>query len=212
VNLNGQAGGNPTDVWTNFVTQMADYGLTVPMFFCPARPADYNNANNWYSTYYQQVFHHTSTGITSIGALNSYFMSQTTYDNIPGRSQNGNYSKLYWSWWVPRYNGKLVSSSLFPGTNYNVNSTGQVPPGSIGWPLKPSDTSAGRSPILSDVAEGATGSASSPPAVSTIANIDAHFYGGVLDSINVCFGDGHVELHGKNIVQWQYSAEAGEFY
>ena len=208
-NLNGEAGGNPTDVWTNFVVQMADYGLTVPMFFCPVRRADFNAANSWSVGYYEQTFHRKATGITSISALNAYFIGQNSYNNIPGRSDNGNYSKLYWNWWVPRYNGAITSSSLFPGTNYNVNSTGRVPPGCIGWPMKQSDTIAGRAAILSDVAEGANGV--NPP-VTSIANIDAHFYGGALDSVNVAFGDGHVDLHGKNYIQWQYSAEAGEFY
>jgi prepilin-type N-terminal cleavage/methylation domain-containing protein/prepilin-type processing-associated H-X9-DG protein len=211
-NLNGQAGGNPSDVWTNFVTQLSDYGLTVPIFFCPARPADLIAANKWYVAYYTTTFHHNTTGISDINALNAYFMSKDSWGGVPGRSNNGNYSKLYWAWWVPRYNGAQVPSSLFPGTNYTVNSTAQFPPGCIGWPVKQSDTIAGRAPIISDLAEGATGSAASPPLTSTITPTEAHFNGGVLDSVNVTFGDGHVELHGRNIMQWQYSAEAGQFY
>src|SRR5215469_16666712 len=101
-NMNGQAGGNPSDVWTNFVSQMSDYGLTVPMFFCPVRQIDFNNANSWYVGYYQTTFHHTVPGITSIGALNAFFMSTATFNNVPGRSVNGGYAKLYWAWWVPR--------------------------------------------------------------------------------------------------------------
>ena len=208
-NLNGEAGGNPSDVWTTFVTQMADYGLTVPMFFCPARPADFNAANTWYIAYYESTFHHQVTGITTITALNSYFIGTATYDNIPGRSNNGNYSKLYWSWWVPRYNSVTeAAGSLFPGTNYSVNSTAVVPPNCIGWPQKSSDTIAGRAPILSDLAEGPAGQTVS----SSIYNTDAHFFGNALDSINVCYGDGHVDLHGKAIVQWQYSAQSSEYY
>ncbi len=208
-NMSGQAGGNPSDVWTTFVTQMADYGLTVPMFFCPVRQQDFINANNWYSGYYNTTFHHTAPGITSIAALNAYFSSTATYNNVPGRSQNGNYSKLYWAWWVPRYNGATTQNTLFPGTNYNVNSTGYVPAGCTGWPQKTTDLIAGKMPILSDLAEGAGGSY---PAVSTITSAEAHFYDGVLDSVNVTFGDGHVELHGKAMIQWQYTAEAGQFY
>lgn len=208
-NLNGEAGGNPTDVWTNYVVQLADYGLTVPMFFCPVRPADFNAANSWYVGWYETTYYRKTTGIKSISDLNAYFIGQNTYNNVPGRSNNGNYSKLYWNWWVPRYNGAQSPSSSFPGTNYNVNSTGHVPAGCLGWPVKQSDTLAAKAPILSDIAEGANGV--NPP-VNSIGPADAHFYGGALDSINVTFGDGHVELHGKNAVQWQYSAQAGEFY
>jgi prepilin-type N-terminal cleavage/methylation domain-containing protein/prepilin-type processing-associated H-X9-DG protein len=211
-NLNGQAGGNPTDVYTNFVTKLADYGLTVPMFFCPARPADFNAASLWYAGYYASTFPgHKNTGITSIAALNAYFMGQATYNNVPGRSQNGNYSKLYWNWWVPRYNyaGPPSPQYQFPSTAYTGDGgPSKYPLGSIGWPVKQSDTIAGRAPILSDIAE----APSSSTAVGTIYNTDAHFYGGALDSINVCFGDGHVDLHGKNVVQWQYTDQSSEYY
>jgi prepilin-type N-terminal cleavage/methylation domain-containing protein/prepilin-type processing-associated H-X9-DG protein len=217
VNMNGQSGGNPSDVWTTFVTQMADYGLTVPMFFCPARPQDSINANNWYVGYYATVFHRKISGISDIGALNAYFTNKTTtiYNNVGGRSLNEGYAKLYWAWWVPRYNGSVTPSDLFPGVAYSGDGgqgANSAPIGSIGWPAKQSDTISPRAPIISDLAEGAQGSQASPPSISTITPTEAHFNGGVLDSVNVTYGDGHVELHGRNIMQWQYSAQAGQFY
>jgi prepilin-type N-terminal cleavage/methylation domain-containing protein len=202
-NLNGEAGGNPSDVWTGFVTNMVGYGLTVPMFFCPVRTADFNNANLWCEG--NPALRHP---IQSIDNLNAYFIGMQSYNGVPGRSLNGNYSKLFWAWWVPRYNGKLQSSSLFPGTNYSVNSTAVVPAGCIGWPMKQSDLISGRAPILSDLAEGPLGSTSA----ASIYNTSAHFYGGTIDSVNVCFGDAHVELHGKAAIQWQYSAQSSEYY
>jgi prepilin-type N-terminal cleavage/methylation domain-containing protein/prepilin-type processing-associated H-X9-DG protein len=211
-NLNGEAGGNPSDVWTNFVTQMSDYGLTVPMFFCPARPMDLNNANSWFIGYYEATAHRTIPGISSIQGLNAYFMAKTNvdYNGVLGRSENGAYSKLFYAWWVPRYDSSAqTANSLFPGTNFDVNTQGYTPPGCIGWPQKQSDVIAGRAPILSDLAEGGGGVS---PSVSTITPTEAHFYDGVLDSVNVTYGDGHVELHGHSIMQWQYSAEAGQFY
>ncbi|HTV40074.1 MAG TPA: prepilin-type N-terminal cleavage/methylation domain-containing protein [Candidatus Sulfotelmatobacter sp.] len=210
-NLNGEAGGNPTDVGTNFVVSLADYGLTVPMFFCPARPADFNAANTWYIAYYESTFHHQVTGITTITALNAYFIGTATYDNIPGPSDNGNYSKLYWSWWVPRanYAGAPSAQYMFPSVGYTGDGgPAKTPPNAIGWPVKQSDTIAGRSPILTDRAEGP----SSSTLPTSIYNTDAHFYDGVLDSVNVCFGDGHVDLHGRSIVQWQYTAQSSEYY
>jgi prepilin-type N-terminal cleavage/methylation domain-containing protein/prepilin-type processing-associated H-X9-DG protein len=214
-NMNGQSGGNPSDVWTNFVIQMSDYGLTVPIFFCPARPADFIAANSWYVGYYATVFHHKVSGISDINSLNAYFISTQTYNNVPGRSVNGGYAKLLFAWWIQRYNGGQTPGDLFPGIDYTGDGgqgMNSAPVGAIGWPQKQSDTIAGRAPIVSDLAEGATGSQSSPPLTSTITPAEAHFYGGSLDSVNVTFGDGHVELHGKSIMQWQYSAEAGQFY
>ncbi len=219
-NMNGQAGGNPSDVWTTFITQLSDYGLTVPMFFCPARPQDSINANNWYVGYYAAIFHHKVSGISDIGALNAYFTNKTTtiYNGVGGRSENQGYAKLYWAWWVPRYNdgnNPPGANTLFPAINYTGDGgqgANSAPIGSVGWPVKQSDTIAGRAPIITDLAEGAQGSQASPPATSTIGPTEAHFNGGVLDSVNVTYGDGHVELHGKNIMQWQYSAQAGQFY
>jgi len=211
INMSGQAGGNPSDVWTNFVVQMADYGLTVPMFFCPVRPADYNGANNWYAGWYASAHPgHKATGITSIQALNTYFIALDTqvFNGVPGRSDNGNYSKLFWAWWVPRYNG-AITAGMFPSTNYSgTGGPSQYPPNCIGWPLKQSDTIAARAPILSDLAEGPSGQTTT----SSIYNTDAHFYGGALDSVNVVYGDGHVELHGKNIMRWQFTDQSSQYY
>lgn len=219
--LNGESGGNPSDVWTNFVTQMSDYGLTVPIFFCPARPQDYISANNWCIGYYEATAHRAVPGISSIQDLNAYFMAKTNvvYNGAMGRSENGAYSKLYYAWWVQRYNGPTPYGSAvndyFPAVNYSGDGgqgANSAPVNSIGWPLKTTDTVAGRAPILTDLAEGAAGSQSSPPSTSTISPTEAHFYDGQLDSVNVTFGDGHVELHGNAMIQWQYSAEAGQFY
>jgi prepilin-type N-terminal cleavage/methylation domain-containing protein/prepilin-type processing-associated H-X9-DG protein len=219
--LGGESGGNPSDVWTNFVSQMSDYGLTVPMFFCPTRQQDLNNANSWFIGYYEATAHRTIPGISSITGLNAYFVAKTNvvYNGVEGRSENGGYSKLYYAWWVQRYNGPTpfgsVANDYFPSPNYAGTGTqgaNSAPLGCIGWPQKQSDTIAGKAPILSDLAEGAAGSQSAPPSVSTITPTEAHFYDGVLDSVNVTYGDGHVELHGHSIMQWQYSAEAGQFY
>jgi prepilin-type N-terminal cleavage/methylation domain-containing protein/prepilin-type processing-associated H-X9-DG protein len=216
VNMNGQSGGNPSDVWTNFVVQMSGYGLTVPIFFCPARPADLNAANAWYAGYYSANFHHKVSGISDINGLNAYFIASTTvlYNNVPGRSLNGGYAKLFYAWWVPRYNGALTAVNLFPSPAYTGDGSqsppNNVPVNSIGWPVKQSDLIAGRAPIVTDLAEGAA--TGSPPSPGTITPTDAHFNGSGLDSVNVTFGDGHVELHGKNVIQWQYSAEAGQYY
>lgn len=210
-NMNGEAGGNPSDAPPNFVTNMITYGLTMQMFFCPVRVMDYNNANLWCEG--DPYIRHQ---IESVANVNAYFVGDQTYNNVPGRSLNGGYSKLLWAWWVPRYNGTPPSpANLFPQPNGLYTGDGgpsATPAGSPGWPQKQTDTNAGRSPIMSDLAEGAKGSQSSPPSISTISTAEAHFYDGVLDSVNVCYGDAHVELHGKNVIQWQYSAEAGQFY
>src|ERR1019366_3434835 len=39
------AGGNPTDVAKTFVPNLVPYGMTIPMYFCPARSTDWDVAN-----------------------------------------------------------------------------------------------------------------------------------------------------------------------
>jgi prepilin-type N-terminal cleavage/methylation domain-containing protein len=204
-NLNGQAGGNPSDVSIGFVTNLAPYGLTVQLFFCPVRPIEFNNANQW-CIGDPRIRH----AIYSIDDLNAYFTGTPTYNNVPGRSLNGGYSKLFYAWWVPRYNSQPpVRTSLFPAVNYGgTGGPSQSPRGTVGWAQKQTDTIAGSTPILTDVAEGPASSFS----VSSIYNNDAHFYGGALDSVNVCYGDAHVDLHGRALIRWQYTSQSSQYY
>jgi prepilin-type N-terminal cleavage/methylation domain-containing protein/prepilin-type processing-associated H-X9-DG protein len=231
-----ESGGNPTDVATamtigsgaqmipvqnqNFVAGLAPYGLNVQIFFDPVHPIDYTYANNWCQAYplFKQQLGNLNELATFMGSSTSLSYQGRTYT---GRSLNGGYGKLYYEWWVGRYNTLTGQNAqnLFPSTTFqNAN----VPSGSVGWPMKATDLNAGQAPIVSDLAE------VTPPTdhnEGDIPNIvtwgnngltwpedDAHFYNGNLDSINCCFGDGHVELHNKNKIQWQYSAEAANFY
>jgi prepilin-type N-terminal cleavage/methylation domain-containing protein len=214
------AGGNPTDVAAmvndppdNFVLNLVNYGLTLPMFFCPVRSADYTYANNWCLG----KFGKNSGGLNNINALEDYFNGSSkapvTWDGAQyvGRSEGG-YAKLFWSWWAQRTDNNGSQQGYFPSPTFPTAST---PPNCVGWPLKSTDINAGKSPILTDIAEVLL---SATPTVSllgnggTAPNDQAHFYNGQLDSINCCFGDAHVELHNKAAIQWQYSAEASEFY
>jgi prepilin-type N-terminal cleavage/methylation domain-containing protein len=49
------SGMNPSDVSTLMVPGLAPYGLIVPMWFCPVRPAEFQTANDWFfSNYHRQ--------------------------------------------------------------------------------------------------------------------------------------------------------------
>ena len=186
------SGGNPTDVATNFLTSTAAYGMNVPMFFCPARPADLAAANAWF--YANGVPYHSSSGIVTVAELNQYFTSTS------GRSVNGGYGKLFHDWWVPRGNG---GTTLFP-----TPSGANAPPNALTWPARTSDPTVSQQPIISDLAEGVATSTN----LSSIPNNEAHFINGNLSSINVGYADGHVDIHGKNHISWQYTAESSYYY
>jgi prepilin-type N-terminal cleavage/methylation domain-containing protein/prepilin-type processing-associated H-X9-DG protein len=185
-----ESGGNPTDVSTNFLTNLAAFGMNVPMFFCPVRPADLGAANAWYSA---NVFPHGAT-ISTVAQLNQYFTATT------GRSVNGGYGKLFHDWWVPRQTA-VNGAAYFP----TPTGTGDKSPvGTLPWPLKTSDSSVAFQPIISDLAEG-----NGTTNLSSIPLTEAHFANGVLNSINVGYADGHVAAHNNKVITWQFTGNDG---
>jgi prepilin-type N-terminal cleavage/methylation domain-containing protein/prepilin-type processing-associated H-X9-DG protein len=181
-----ESGGNPTDVATNFLSNLAAYGMNVPMFFCPVRTADLDAANAWFYTYGNP--YHSS--ISTVAQLNQFFTAPA-----PGRSVNGAYAKLYHDWWVPRQDG---------GVYFPTPTATTAPVGAQAWPLKPSDSGAAFQPIISDLAEG-----NGTTNLSSIPNTEAHFVNGALNSINVGFADGHVVTHNQNQITWQFDGNGG---
>jgi prepilin-type N-terminal cleavage/methylation domain-containing protein/prepilin-type processing-associated H-X9-DG protein len=185
------SGGNPTDVGTNFVTALAPYGMTVPMYFCPVRSVDFTTANSWFLS----NFHRAMSQITD---LNVYFTS-----TLPGgRSVNGGYGKLFHDWYVPRLSN--ANGGLFPVPGVTANAT--FPPDCLGWPQKTSDGVAATVPFMTDLAEYVGNSTN----IYLIPNNTAHFYNGALSSINLAFVDGHVEQHTPATIRWQMTGAAGQ--
>jgi prepilin-type N-terminal cleavage/methylation domain-containing protein len=137
--LNRGTGYNTWDVATNMPGGLQPYGLTVPMWFCPVRPSEYDAANTWYL---QNVGH----SLGSIDDLVQYF--QRAY---------GNFCTIYHCWWVPRV---ATGSTTFP----NPSGPGQarLPDG---WPTKTTDQNAVVSPIISDYVA-ASGQATSVGAIT----------------------------------------------
>jgi hypothetical protein len=48
------SGHNAWDVSLDVIPQLAPYGLTIPMWFCPVRPDEFNNANDRFSSFYDR--------------------------------------------------------------------------------------------------------------------------------------------------------------
>ncbi len=205
-------GGNPTDVATNFLSNLSAYGFTAPMFFCPVRQKDFEDASAW--VYYNCPGRPT---LSSVDQLNQWFVSNKAASSSPyypaGRGIGGGYSKLLQDWWVPRLNyiaGIQLPGNLpapFPVTP-SVLPQQQAPPNAPSWPLKTSDTSVALQPIISDLAE--ANKSSTDPA--NIPNTEAHFYNGALDSINVGYADNHVETHNRLSISWQYTCQSSYYY
>jgi prepilin-type processing-associated H-X9-DG protein len=208
-----QAGGDPTDVSSQFIPYMIPYGMTIPMYFCPVRPQDVDLAN-------QQFYAGNYPGhrfIKDLTDLNNWC--------IWTRSNNQGYGKLIHNWWAPRpttlpsYGPPIQlpsgTGSLFPWPNWNAGQQ-NAPLSELPWPQKTSDTSFSLQPIISDYTEvGGSPPISNPNDVSGIPSpqnrqaagqiSQAHFYNNSLQSVNVGFADGHVDLHNRATITWQFS-------
>jgi prepilin-type N-terminal cleavage/methylation domain-containing protein/prepilin-type processing-associated H-X9-DG protein len=197
-----ECGGNPTDVATNFLSNIAAFGFNVSMFFCPVRQSDEDSASQW--VYYNCVPGHRPLAL--VAQLNAWFTSTKGASTSPpypaGRSINGGYAKLLQEWWVPRQNAGTPPGPLFPVPDPNNVTT---PPGALPWPLKTSDRTVSLQPIISDYAE-APGSTTDP---NQIPNNEAHFYNGGLSSINLGFADGHVDTHTPGSISWHFIGNGG---
>lgn len=94
-------------------------------------------------------------------------------------------------WWVPRGNGSMAS--LFP-VNTNAGATTPY------WPARMDDGNASTLPILTDHCTSLTGSS------------DGHPWNNKVDSLNLLFGDGHVELHRGAQIQPRWFGNATNYY
>jgi prepilin-type N-terminal cleavage/methylation domain-containing protein/prepilin-type processing-associated H-X9-DG protein len=193
------AGGNPTDVSTNFIYCMVPYGITVQMCFCPVRSEEWNWANYQFrfGTSVTMTFPPQGRDIQTIDDLILWFRL--------ARSNNGNFAKMIHEFWVPRKTyDNATDDQAWPSPTFNAGTA--APWNNMGWPRKQSDKIVGYQPIISDEAE----TPGNTTNVLAIPNNQAHFYNGTLSSINVGYGDGHVETHLGQDVRWQYIGNKNE--
>jgi len=89
------------------------------------------------------------------------------------------------NWWVPRVSGGVK----FP-----------VDPSGVYWPERMEDGHASSMPILTDRCYDLNNPAYGHP------------WNGKVDSVNLLFGDGHVELRGKALLQIRWVGNANNYY
>jgi prepilin-type N-terminal cleavage/methylation domain-containing protein/prepilin-type processing-associated H-X9-DG protein len=178
-----RTGLNPWDVSIDMAPKLEPYGLTVPMWYCPVRPADFTDAQTWYRS------RNPGQSLTKIEDLNKYFVRQY-----------GNFAIIWHCWWVPRplEDGAMFPTPTTPGTFSRTKD---------GWPTKLEDASASLQPVISDLclAEGTRN--------TNAANARAgHSINNKVQSVNLAFADGHVEIRNGKQIQWQQSGNWTTFY
>jgi prepilin-type N-terminal cleavage/methylation domain-containing protein/prepilin-type processing-associated H-X9-DG protein len=178
---------SPWDVSVDMLPALAPYGLTVPMWFCPTRPQEFddgthNSANGWFVWRYGRQIANTTD-------LNTYFRMRY--------SQPNPFALIYHAWWVPRPIGVATSQDMCP--SYSPTRLGTLSFNTNGWPSRAEDKIATYQPIISDYCDGPSGQ------TNVEAAMHGHSVGNKLRSVNLGFADGHVETHSRAMIQWQYS-------
>jgi len=192
------AGGNPDDVDTNMVENLVPYGMTLTMYFCPVRTEEWDlyNQGFHFGTIMGCNWQPMGRDMLSIEDLVAYFRC---------RYSSGFFAKMIHEFWIPRKSDPSAGDDqLWP--SYVWNGGQGAPWNTVGWPRKQSDKIVGVQPIISDEAE-------VNPADTNVTKIgpgSAHFFNGALHSINVGFGDGHVETHAARDVRWQYTGQQNQ--
>ncbi len=203
---NGGGGNYLWDVSTNMVNALGPYGLTVPMWFCPVRPDEFDAAERSC----EQAFGHPLNTIQDLQA-------------VFNRSSFGE-SIINHNWWVQRAQRENPPpTSLYPVDMYSDPITfssilavypwlKSTPVGMYGYPKKLHDNAAAHVPFISDkagssmngagFAKPTTGKASMTP--NDCSPNTAHFVNGVLLGVNAAYADGHVEAHSQNQMNCGY--------
>jgi prepilin-type N-terminal cleavage/methylation domain-containing protein/prepilin-type processing-associated H-X9-DG protein len=200
-----QPGENVTDVAVNFITNMSAYGITVPLYFCPAR----NSVTNVFATDDAVFLSMTHRHILNTGDLSQYYTSANPYGNyiildgilfwVPRTVVGGADSGNYWPY-----------CSLSTGNEYN-DQYNPIDLTNGGWPLTSSSQAASKEPLVSDlcVAYGSTetNALNASPPISTTTG---HPFHNQVVSVNVGYADGHVETHTPPIITWHMVGNQGQ--
>lgn len=175
---------DPWIVAQEMVTNVAGYGVTTPMWFCPTRPGqlEYRRDN--------------------FRLLRSREL--LTPADLVDETIHVQKAAYFWGdlmWWVPRPLGEALE---FPDP---VQMKVRTPDP---WPGRLADPTISTQPMISDSLSAEWNA--EDQTVHIPNNAGGHQWAGSLSSLNVGFADGHVETRPKSKLQWQARRPGGFVY
>jgi prepilin-type N-terminal cleavage/methylation domain-containing protein/prepilin-type processing-associated H-X9-DG protein len=192
-------GSNP-----GMILGLGPYGLSIPMWFCPARPQEYRNA--------REAFRNGGSTANGTGTIPAQGRELATLNDLDKffkyRSVNHLNAHIPYDWWVPR---EGLSGEWFPVPEQvdpvicTRNAIFPEHNQSLGWPRRVDDRAAATQPIISDWCATRGGvDLDVNHAVST----SGHPFNGSVANVNVGFADGHVLLHSRARMEWQMTGSS----
>ena len=189
---NGGGGNYLWDVSTNMINALGPYGLTVPMWFCPVRPNEFD-----------AVQKQLGRPIVTLVDLTASFAN----------NNNFNECIINHNWWVQRTStgGPVFPLDWDPRLGPPQGLSGPVV--LYGYPKRLHDNAAAHVPFISDKAGCSSNgdgfaAPASPPASANPKSCSintAHFVNGVLLGVNAAYADGHVEAHNQSQMNCGYN-------
>jgi prepilin-type N-terminal cleavage/methylation domain-containing protein len=188
----GDVGNNPWDVAYAMIPAVQAYGLTVPMFFCPARPLELAEAQAWLLQQYKRSLDNNAD-------LLFYYQQRWNFG----------FAIMQHSWWVPR--SGQGGFKVLPGTSL-VNTNSML----AGWPTRLEDRGASVSPIITDTLyhDGFITDLSLAWGGHPTKSVDSGFQiqGGLAESISRAYADAHADLAPRSKIVWRHYGNWTSFY
>lgn len=188
----GNVGNNPWDVAYAMIPAVQKYGLTVPLFFCPMRPDELMEAQDWFLRQQQR-------SIVNNHDLHQYYSTRWTFG----------FAIIQHSWWVPR--SGQSGFRVMPNTT-RVHTNSLVAP----WPTRLEDPGTSTAPIITDTlyhngfGTDLNTAVGGHPSIKSSAGYQIH--GGQAQSISRGYADGHAELAPRAHILWRHYGTWTSYY
>jgi prepilin-type processing-associated H-X9-DG protein len=182
--------------------------LTIPIWFCPVRPDEYQAVSTAFQNKYNRPL--TTTADLELALENVSYTSEV---------------QMTQAWWIRRVGGQTstgfypnfdLQNAQFeaPGPNQTTAGFFDLSGGGFGWPYKSTDTCVSRVPFMSDLLYSTTTQIAVTPSLNLSSILTApnstnmaHYFNKRLTGINLAFADGHVAAQPVEKIRTQYIAD-----